>query len=414
MSKQWNYLASEPFQARYLLVAGLLRRFEHVLELGSYKTPLFRFVDDPSKHILAVDPLVFEAEASPTQRSETMDYRCLSMPVFGGRPYALVMLGLDIPPTAKLERLIREAEIVVVEYPEDHQWKRSRQTYDQLVERLSLNVLLQVHFDLDGNDFSRFGNENEWPPRTQRYVRILSARHKTMSETGSLNPFVEPLAEIDTRGSALLNTGFLAEKVFPEAAYEFSHGANKDKNYLGGGLLYYMIPYMQRSRVCVCLGSGGAFVPRMMRQAQRDIGMAAASRTILVDGNKGGYGRPNWAEEQSFFRQAYPDVEILIADTADGARRLADEGVGIDYLHIDADHSLEGAMADFRNYLPLMRRGSLITYHDTRPHAHESVTCWQGVEEIRKMGFEVVNLDQLGSGVALIKFDRPAAAGQAG
>jgi hypothetical protein len=34
------------------------------------------------------------------------------------------------------------------------------------------------------------------------------------------------------------------------------------------------------------------------------------------------------------------------------------------------------------------------------------VTCWQAVDDIRAMGYEVVNLDQLGSGVAIIKVDK--------
>jgi hypothetical protein len=163
---------------------------------------------------------------------------------------------------------------------------------------------------------------------------------------------------------------------------------------------------MQRSAVCVCLGSGGAFVPRLMRQAQRDLGMGTRTRTILVDGNKGGFGRPNWLHEDSFFRQNFPDVEVVVADTAAAAAAFAAQDLQIDYLHIDADHSREGSLADFNNFLPLMRRGSLITFHDTRPNAHPSVTCWQAVDDIRAMGYEVVNLYQLGSGVAIIKVDK--------
>lgn len=410
MAKQWNYLASEPFQLRYLVVAGLLRKFRNILEIGSYKTPVFQFIDDPGKRVIAVDPMVLDHTRSERQYSQAMDYRCLEMPPFGGEPYALVILGLDLPLTYKLRELLLGAELVVIEFPEDHQWKRSRESFDSLMAELPLKPLLKLHMDLDGNDYSRFGNENEWPPRTQRFIHVVSARHAGMASLEAVNPFVQPLQEIDTRSSAMINTSYTAEKIFPEAAFEFSHGAAKDINYLGGALLYYTLAYMQRAKTCVCLGSGGALVPRLMRQAQRDIGMAAQGRTILVDGDKGGYGRPNWAGEGSFFRQHFPDVEVRIADTAEAATALAAEGVRIDYLHIDADHSLEGSLADFRNYLPLMNRGSLITFHDTRPNAHPSVTCWQAVEQIRAMGFEVVNLDQLGSGVAIIKFDRPAAA----
>ena len=161
-----------------------------------------------------------------------------------------------------------------------------------------------------------------------------------------------------------------------------------------------------RAKICVCLGSGGAFVPRLMRQAQRDLGLAAHTRTILVDGDKGTYGRPNGTDEASFLRQHYSDVEIMLMDTADAASSLAAVGQRIDYLHIDADHSLEGSLADFNRYLPLMNPGALVTFHDTRPNAHPAVTCWQAVDYIKALGFEVLNLGQVGNGVAIIKIDR--------
>jgi hypothetical protein len=407
VAKQWNYLASEPFQVRYMVVAGLLRRFRNILEIGSYKTPVFQFIDDAAKRVLSVDPMVLDETRSPVQGSVALDYRCLEVPPFGGEPYALVILGLDLPISGKLHRLLRDAEVVIIEFPEDRQWKRSRETFDKLMAELPLAMLLKLHLDLDGNDYARFDNENEWPPRTQRYIHVVSAKFRTVDEMQATNPFVPPLPEIDTRSSALLNTTYLADKIFPEAAFEFSHGAAKDINYLGGGLLYYTLVHMLRARTCVCLGSGGAFVPRLMRQAQRDIGMASVSRTVLVDGNKGPFGRPNWAENDSFFRRTFPDIEIVVADTTAAAADMAARGLRIDYLHIDADHSFEGSLADFNNYLPLMARGALITFHDTRPNAHASVTCWQAVAAIKAMGFELVNLDQLGSGVAIIKADRP-------
>ena len=403
MTRQWNYLASEPFQLRQLMTAALLRRFDCILELGSYKTPVYRFLEDEGKEVLAVDPMVFDHRHSGQQQAVTEDYRCLSMPPFGGRPYALVILGLDLPVTHKLKELLRGAEVAVIEYPQDEQWTRSRALFDQLVAEVPLNRLLQARLDLDGNDFGRYLNDNEWPPRTQRFVHVASAKIRSMEQLEGRNPFAPPLPEIDTRGSALVDPRFTASNIFPEADFDFSHGASQGVNYLGGALLYYTLAYMQRARVCVCLGSGGALVPRLMRQAQRDIGLAAHSRTVLVDGHKGGFGRPNWSAEDSFFRTHYPDVEVIAEDTLQAAARLSAQGVRIDYLHIDADHSLEGSLADFDHYLPLMQPHALITFHDTRPNAHASVTCWQAVEAIKRRRLEVVNLDRLGSGVAIIK-----------
>ena len=51
--------------------------------------------------------------------------------------------------------------------------------------------------------------------------------------------------------------------------YRWTHGATDF--HLGDGLLIYsMIQYM-RAKVCVCLGSGGGFIPRIMTQARVDL-----------------------------------------------------------------------------------------------------------------------------------------------
>jgi len=403
MAKQWNYLGSNAFQVRYFIAAGIVRKYDNILELGSYKTPIFHFLNDDTKHVICVDPMVFEQTKSETQATRNLDYRCLPIEPFQGKPYALVILGLDMPLSYKLKRFLTDCDIAVIEFPEDEQWKRSRETFDRLVAELSLNILLSVHVDLDRNDFSQYSTPADWPPRAQRFIFVVSARHKHLDDLNTMNPFAQPLREIDTSQSRLINPEFTREMMFPEADFEFSHGASAAANYLGSGILYYAIPYMNRSKVCVCLGSGGGFVPRLMRQAQRDIGLATLSKTILIDGNMGDYGRPNWLDEGSWFRKNYADIDLLLTDTLAAAEELGRLGVRIDYLHIDADHSAEGSLADFQRYQPLMNPGTLITFHDTRPQAHESVTAWKTIETIKNMGHEVLNLDHLGNGVAVIK-----------
>lgn len=403
LEKQWNYLASEPFQLRYMMVAGLLRKFRNILEIGSYKTPLFQFIEDAEKHILSVDPVMEEATKSDRQKSCMMDYRSLPMDPFGDEGYALVVLGLDLEITPKLKHYVQQAEVAVIEYPEDAQWKKSREKYEILKRDLELHELSSVHLDFDDNDFSAFDNQNEWPPRTQRYIKVVSAKHAKPENMGQNSPFEKGLDPFDPSKSKLLDADFIRKNIFPEAAFEFSHGACAATNYLGGGLLYYAIVHMLRPRLAVCLGSGGAFVPRLIRQAQRDLGMADTSRTLLVDGDMGGYGRPNWLSEDSFFRANYSDIEVLVKDTGEVAKLLVEQGQCIDYLHIDADHSHEGSLRDFKSYLPLMRENSLITFHDTKPNCHPSVDCWKTLDDIRMMGYEVIDLISVGNGVAIVK-----------
>ena len=99
----------------------------------------------------------------------------------------------------------------------------------------------------------------------------------------------------------LLNKKAIAEYFTHEAPWSGSHGADQD--YLGMGLLYYAIVYALKAQVAVCLGSGGGFVPRVMRQAQRDLGIGETSQTILVDGNHpaAGWGSPTWLDSKTHF-----------------------------------------------------------------------------------------------------------------
>ena len=82
---------------------------------------------------------------------------------------------------------------------------------------------------------------------------------------------------------SLLNSDFITSHVTGGDPWCVSHGAEEDTPELGAGILYYALAYAHRARTCVCLGSGGGYVPRLMRQAQRDLHLED-SRTFLVDG----------------------------------------------------------------------------------------------------------------------------------
>jgi methyltransferase family protein len=200
----------------------------------------------------------------------------------------------------------------------------------------------------------------------------------------------------------LLDKNLISEVLTRDAAWEWSHGAKGD--YLGMGLLYYSVVYALKAKVAVCLGSGGGFVPRLMRQAQRDLGIATSSRTILVDANKPevGWGSPQWLADDSFFRTQFPDVELVIDTTKAAATNFfAPEQIKIDYLHIDADHSFNGCLEDFETYRPFLRAGSIVTMHDTN---RNDAGVKHVVEYVRTMSeFEVVDFKDVGEGTALLR-----------
>jgi hypothetical protein len=179
-------------------------------------------------------------------------------------------------------------------------------------------------------------------------------------------------------------------------AYAWSHGAD-DLSYVGSGILYFALPYMLKAKTCVCIGSGGGYVPRLMHHAQLEA-KVEGGRTILVDANKGEWGRPNWLQRGSFLRKRFSAIEIIEMDSVDYAALAKTQHLKIDYLHIDGDHSEEGALSDFISYLPLMSKQGLITFHDTSGR----LPCARIIPTVKAMGHDVINLPHLGEGIAII------------
>jgi Methyltransferase domain len=209
--------------------------------------------------------------------------------------------------------------------------------------------------------------------------------------------------------NGLVDRRFVASELTGPDTWCESHGAKPGTDELGAGILYYALAYSLRASVCVCLGSGGGFVPRLMRQAQRDLGLEP-SRTILVDGADGVpqekreiWGSPNWTSPDSWFRTRYPDVDIVLSLTEAAYReRFVPQEISIDYLHIDGDHHYEGVRLDFDLFAPLVRENGVITLHDTGNH-REPCGVPQLVEELRRDGEHSVVEFPIRYGTAIVK-----------
>ena len=137
---------------------------------------------------------------------------------------------------------------------------------------------------------------------------------------------------------------FLTNNGDTPVPYRWTHGAT-DKH-LGDGLLIYSFIQFMRAKVCVCLGSGGGFIPRIMTQARidlhgagilegnRDYNWGDIGQTIVVDAANEIGGKVDWLEKDSFFRKHfYP--RILNETTEDAYHNFfVKEDIKIDYLHI--------------------------------------------------------------------------------
>tara|TARA_R110002153_G_scaffold113202_1_gene255521 strand:- start:444 stop:1049 length:606 start_codon:yes stop_codon:yes gene_type:complete len=132
-----------------------------------------------------------------------------------------------------------------------------------------------------------------------------------------------------------------------------------------------------RAKTCVCLGSGGGFIPRIISQARIDLhehGIFDGEKsmewgdcgtTILVDASNGIGGYTDWIDKDSFFRKNFPCRIIL--DTTENAyyNFFVKEDIKIDYLHIDAGHSYKDVKNDFELYSKILSPNGIISIHDT-------------------------------------------------
>lgn len=178
---------------------------------------------------------------------------------------------------------------------------------------------------------------------------------------------------------SVLNKNYIKEFITNNSntpvPYRWTHGATDF--HLGDGLLIYSLIQYIRAKVCVCLGSGGGFIPRIMSQARKDLhsqGIFEGNNewnwgdigvTYLVDAANGIGGDVDWQEPDSFLRSTF--FPRIILDTTENAyyNFFVKEDIKIDYLHIDAGHSYENVKQDFELYSTLVKKTGIISIHDT-------------------------------------------------
>ena len=238
------------------------------------------------------------------------------------------------------------------------------------------------------------------------------------------------------QSGSLLDLSLIRNTLLREAPWAESHGANH-LTFLGAGMLYYSMAYSFRSKSIVVLGSGGGFVPRMLRQAQRDLlaggvrpdrrGNKKNGRTdnslpsydlYLVDAHlaSAGWGSTFYAKnENTTMRKEFSDIHYVFQLTDDAYTNYfrpmyddPDNDFKIDYLHVDADHGFEQSWKDFDNYSKLLSDRAVISFHDT---CYDNVTrnCHakgvpETMEKLRneseKRGLQMIDLHYLYRGIA--------------
>lgn len=157
--------------------------------------------------------------------------------------------------------------------------------------------------------------------------------------------------------------------------YRWTHGATDF--HMGDGIVVYSLIQHLRAKNCVCIGSGGGYIPRIMTQARIDLhkqgifegngdyNWGDIGSTYVVDACNGIGGDTDIDNEESFYRQNF--YPRFIKDTSENAyyNFFVLQDIKIDLLFIDADHTYEGVKKDFDLYSKLLSENGLIIIHDT-------------------------------------------------
>lgn len=165
--------------------------------------------------------------------------------------------------------------------------------------------------------------------------------------------------------------------------YRWTHGATD--YHMGDGIIVYSIIQHMRAKNCVCIGSGGGYIPRIMTQARIDLhnqgifngnpdyNWGDIGATYLVDPCNGIGGPSDVCDDNSFFRtHFYPR---FIKETSENAfyNFFVPQDIKIDVLFIDGDHSYEGVKLDFDLYSTILSENGIIIIHDTDERYEENL-----------------------------------------
>jgi hypothetical protein len=140
-----------------------------------------------------------------------------------------------------------------------------------------------------------------------------------------------------------------------------------------------------KAKNCVCIGSGGGFIPRIMTQARIDLhkqnifegngdyNWGDIGTTYVVDACNGVGGPNDLDDEDSFYRKNFYPSFIKSTSVDAYYDFFVRQDIKIDVLWIDGDHTYEGVKTDFELYSKILSDNGIIIIHDTDSNYEETL-----------------------------------------
>jgi hypothetical protein len=165
--------------------------------------------------------------------------------------------------------------------------------------------------------------------------------------------------------------------------YRWTHGATD--LHMGDGIIVYSMIQHMRAKNCVCIGSGGGFIPRIITQARLDLyqqkifegnpdyNWGDIGATYVVDACNGIGGPNDLEDEGSFYRRHFYPRFIKATSEEAFYDFFVRQDIKIDLLWIDGDHSYEGVKKDFELYSQIISDNGIIIIHDTDADYEETL-----------------------------------------
>ena len=165
--------------------------------------------------------------------------------------------------------------------------------------------------------------------------------------------------------------------------YRWTHGATD--LHIGDGIMVYSIIQHMKAKNCVCIGSGGGFIPRIMTQARIDLhkqnifegngdyNWGDIGTTYVVDACNGVGGPNDLDDEDSFYRKNFYPRFIKSTSVDAYYDFFVRQDIKIDVLWIDGDHTYEGVKTDFELYSKILSDNGIIIIHDTDSNYEETL-----------------------------------------